>query len=381
MDSPRTDTHIPFLDHIRGFAILIVFVFHCYMATKGFVSPKWNGMFLDFSSMDWASLLVYPSAYGGFGVPIFFVVSGFCIHLSHSRTRNKSIGNFFIRRFFRIYPPYLVALLIFCFVFPWQALKLDSFYSLAQLGTHLLLVHNLWDRSFYSINASFWSIAVEFQLYIIYPLLFSMVRKLSWIRTLWVLSIIEIVIRLVMGYLDAFHGMALPKWIEASPFSYWFSWSIGAAAAEAFLHNRKLPFHRVPVWLFPLLTVVCTMIRPLSPLSFIFASLTTVSVISSLLGKGSDSKALVPHRSLNHLSMVGVWSYSIYLLHQPIIILVPKYIESMFPTWHPHPLVMFGLCCATWLPVLLVSWLFYRYVELPSIEMGKAAVKWNSPKV
>ena len=203
-------------------------------------------------------------------------------------------------------------------------------------------------------------------------------RKISWTRTLWILAIVEITLRLVMGLLNAVYGIALPRWIEASPFSYWFSWSIGAAAAEAFLQRRELPFHQMPVWLFPVLMVVSTLFRPLVSLSFIFTALDTVSVISSLLGKGPAANAVVPHRWLNHLSHAGVLSDGIYLFHQRMIMLVPRCIEAMHPDWHPHPLVMFGLCGATWLPVMLVSWLFYRYIEPPGIQLGKIVVRWGS---
>ena len=51
------------------------------------------------------------------GVAIFFVVSGFCIHLSFRRGAPGDWRGFFIRRFFRIYPPYFLAVLIFAFFF------------------------------------------------------------------------------------------------------------------------------------------------------------------------------------------------------------------------------------------------------------------------
>ena len=377
MEAPRHDTHVPFLDHIRGFAILIVFLFHCLMATPGFDPMLWNGWFADFTQMRWPSLLVFPAALGGVGVPIFFVVSGFCIHLSHSRTRQKSIRHFFIRRFFRIYPPYLAALLIFSFVFPWHSIRFNSLFNFAQFGSHVLLVHNFSERSFFAINASFWSIAVEFQLYLLYPLLLTLVGRFSWLKALWLLAALEIAMRLFGGVYETVYNAAPPRWIDGSPLGYWFSWSIGAAAAEAFLQHRSLPFSWAPVWLFPLLTLASTLVRPLVPFSFVFAALATVSAISHLLGKNPGLENATSHRGSEYLRQVGVLSYSIYLLHQPIVILVPRYIEKLMPGLDLHPLATFVLCLGTWIPVLLCSRLFYRFIELPSIALGKIVLRWS----
>jgi len=108
----RNKIHLPFLDGIRGIAILGVFFFHSLHATFGFDNLKWNGIYRDFNVLD-SFLALYPFTYGGAGVAIFFVVSGFCIHLRHQRSKDGDWLSFANRRFFRIYPPYLLALLFF----------------------------------------------------------------------------------------------------------------------------------------------------------------------------------------------------------------------------------------------------------------------------
>jgi peptidoglycan/LPS O-acetylase OafA/YrhL len=81
---------------------------------------------------------------GWVGVPIFFTVSGFCIHLSYQRSRENGFKRFFTRRFFRIYPPYLLAVLFFGLIFGerlgwgWRTHDLAIFMgSLGQLGSHI----------------------------------------------------------------------------------------------------------------------------------------------------------------------------------------------------------------------------------------------------
>ena len=118
-----------------------------------------------------AFLVLSPLIFGNFGVAVFFVISGFCIQLSYARSAQAGFRAFYIRRFFRIYPPYLVALLFFAVVFPPTRLGFAKLWDWAQFGSHLLLVHNFDARAFDGINGAFWSIAVEVQLYLLFPVL------------------------------------------------------------------------------------------------------------------------------------------------------------------------------------------------------------------
>ncbi|MCI0658269.1 MAG: acyltransferase family protein, partial [Acidobacteria bacterium] len=105
--NPRPEEHITFLDTLRGIAIALVFAFHSLGPSFGVDHLAWSGWLRDFSSVRRSFLALLPASLGWSGVAIFFVVSGFCIHLSHERSRRKGFKVFFIRRFFRIYPPYL----------------------------------------------------------------------------------------------------------------------------------------------------------------------------------------------------------------------------------------------------------------------------------
>ncbi len=58
-----------------------------------------------------AFIVLFPAHLGWVALPIFFVVSGFCIHLTYCAFSQPSLKAFYIRRFFRIYPAYLLALL------------------------------------------------------------------------------------------------------------------------------------------------------------------------------------------------------------------------------------------------------------------------------
>src|SRR5476649_1886252 len=105
-----SNDHIAFVDYLRGLAILSVFL--CHVLYDNFapfqVRSVWHGVLLDLRA-PWNEGFLMAAG----GVAMFFVISGSCVHLSHARSRDPGLGTFFLRRFFRIYPPDLVALLIF----------------------------------------------------------------------------------------------------------------------------------------------------------------------------------------------------------------------------------------------------------------------------
>ena len=114
---------------------------------------------------------------------------------------------FYLRRFFRIYPPDLLALLFFARALPVSRLPLAfPRYSFADLFTHGTLTHNYFPRSIYKINGAFWSIAVEAQLYLIYPLLLTLVRRIGWNKSLLFTLLLEINL---LGFLPFFKAVRM----------------------------------------------------------------------------------------------------------------------------------------------------------------------------
>ncbi|HXC36779.1 MAG TPA: acyltransferase family protein, partial [Candidatus Acidoferrales bacterium] len=94
--------HIELLDYVRAVAIISVLLFHTLGSTFGYEDLPWHGWLRGFS-VPVSFLCLLPFSYGGMGVAIFFVVSGFCIHLSFQQ-QGKEWRSFWIRRFWRIYP-------------------------------------------------------------------------------------------------------------------------------------------------------------------------------------------------------------------------------------------------------------------------------------
>src|ERR1700682_1328604 len=120
---------------------------------------------------------------------LFFVISGFCIHLSRAKAQAESkpsvsFAAFWKRRFRRLYPPYLIALILYLAIAGFTTkFELTPFYIWDVLS-HLFMIHNLDSHTVYSINGVFWTLAIEEQLYLAYFLLLFLRTRCGWGPTL-----------------------------------------------------------------------------------------------------------------------------------------------------------------------------------------------------
>jgi peptidoglycan/LPS O-acetylase OafA/YrhL len=375
----HTISYIGFLDYFRGVAILVVFLFHSLGTAFGADQLPWGTLFRDFSTANnsRAFLMLFPLTYGWAGVAIFFVVSGFCIHLSYVRAPEQGWRTFFLRRFFRIYPPYLVVLIIYGIILPALAIPIVRAFSWQQFLSHLFLVHNFQRSTLFGINPALWSIAVEVQLYALYPLLLLAVSRWGWYRSLLALGCVEASLRLVAGVYVAVTETPFPTGIFYSPFIFWYSWSMGAWIADSYARGHALPFAKTSVWLWLLLAVLTRIIKPLSDMSFMFFSIFTAALITQLLVARAThvTHMTMPSPLARGLQYVGVLSYSIYLIHQPLLRIVHTSTSYLFPDTFIHALIIFVLCLAMGVIIVRLSATFYRYIELPSIALGKWIVR------
>ena len=377
MTNTNPEDRITFLDHIRGIAILLVVAHHSLEPSFGTNYFTWLGWLPDFSHLPRSFFPLLPFAFGWSGVAIFFVVSGFCIHLSHERAKNKALKFFFIRRLFRIYPPYLLALCLFAFVVPHAKLSGSPAENARQFISHLFMVFNFRSDLVFGINGSFWSIATEFQLYLLYPVLLALVRRWGWKGALWLAAGFEIPLRTAY-FLGDLH-CAGPYFFFASPLFYWFSWAIGAKLADDWLKGRPLFLQNVPMWVFPTATLVSLFVKPLCMYSFLFFALSTTRLIAAWIVQPADFISQ-PRFGSDLLRKIGIISFSLYLLHQPFLFFVPDALHSLFPKVYFHPLKIFAITFGgVGGAMCLVSWVFYRFVELPSIDVGKWIVKKLAP--
>lgn len=153
------------LDHLRALAIILVFLSHC------------NNLIYD--KPGW---LPDTALFGWTGVDLFFCLSGFLIssQLFAEIKAGKTISfkTFFIKRFFRIIPAYLVMVAIY-FLVPYFREKK----GLAELWRFLTFTQNFGlDLSKTKAFTHSWSLCVEEHFYLVLPLILILFQKMQWLK-------------------------------------------------------------------------------------------------------------------------------------------------------------------------------------------------------
>lgn len=197
--SPLLSRQMPGLDILRGVAIVAVVLYHGLSSFQ----PAYANL-----ATQGAERLAQMFVFGWLGVNLFFVLSGFLITgiLIDTRGRDHSLGSFYIRRALRIVPLYLVALALVLFVY-----HLRPFYvALCVLYAANLAIYFSWIGPIYG---PFWSLAVEEQFYLFWPLL---VRKLQT-RTLALICGGVIVLSPALRALS----IADYQWLGSPSFTTW----------------------------------------------------------------------------------------------------------------------------------------------------------------
>lgn len=343
------------IDILRGVAILLVFGYHAMRAVFGdyFELIQYNGFLVDFQKVGIRQLLlnVNPIALGHVGVELFLIISGFLIHLVYLRGGlNFEPAKFYNKRFWRIYPPYLVALVVF-------GLSLDTGGPFSLL-THLTLTHNLFDSTFFTINPSFWSLALEMQLYVLYPLYLVLRKRLGLNKSVLAVAAVSLLTLSVNIAQGGAHSSSLG--------SLWIVWVLGAYLAENFYYQRRL-YTTSPIYLVLgyVLYIALRMTVIQAYIGDILFSLLSIYAIDWYLHQESLSGQLAKKVS-QAMTLIGTYSYSIYLFHQPFlreIIALFSYSFIGKGAWVIGVLGAFAF-------FFVLAFLSLHLLELPSINLG-----------
>lgn len=353
------DERLHFVDGLRGFAALMVALGHAVFVAD---SLRASGSFLDADAGERLAWLVRP---GVQMVYLFLMVSAFSLVYSEDLRRRRGrpatpLGTFLRRRAWRILPTYYVALLVslpIAFMststrVPVQFAGLRP--SLEGTLTHLALVHNLREAWRFEINAPLWSLAYEAQIYLVFPVLYLIVRR----------SLLMSCVVLTGAFVAVDVVQVLPR---NAILGYWFI--LGAIVAAN--------YHRVPERLLPVLPAIG--LAALAS-SWFVVPYTTSPVALDLRWSAAFVLLIVwmarrPASSVNPcnsilLGWLGVRSYSLYVIHFPvfwaIFVLAAK--AGLDPVRMVPLMLLLGMPIA-----VLLSHLMYEYVERPSLKLARRA--------
>ncbi len=279
-----------------------------------------------------------------FGTPaviVFFVISGFCIHLPYRGDAELNIGKYYVRRYTRILIPVVGALCVYRFVGQ----------RFVFWGEHSIL----W-------QSPLWSLLCEEIYYAVYPLLRRLRRAVSWPRVILAAFVVSVGVAATRVYAASWHDLGalrtavilLPVWllgcllaeeVEVLPAlgddARWRIWALRVAmwfaswVAEMLHFKAHVSYTQTMAW-FGLIAYVW---------------------VKNEIAYGKR------HRPSRVLAWAGLWSYSLYLIH-------PQTADIWF--WLRLPGVGPRL---TWCGVILCSlfgaYIFYLVVERPSHRLAR----------
>ena len=330
------------------------------------------------------NLLQYPirlvqlaSSFGYIGVFLFFVISGFCIHLQWARAKAAGVepeirfGAFWKRRIRRLYPPYIITLLLFLLLMASTVGLNITHFVVYDLGMHLLMLHNLDPHTCYSINGVFWTLAIEEQLYLAYFLLLFIRVRWGWAVTIAVCLFARLAWMGLSHVVWLKTGFGIP--VPEAAASHWFTWALGALGVEVMFGLTKLRGWSRDLRLATVLIVAATalstylpyipkdtlvhntswfVIHPLWGLGFF------IVVNRMVLAEGSWLRHATLPSLVSVLSTLGIFSYSIYLTHELVIMQSWRWIN---PGWWQLANALVVIVPA----VIVFAWVFFWFCEKP----------------
>ncbi len=373
MSKPIFSARWQSIDALRGIAALAVVFFHLFKQTpedKGVVVPVL------------ANGLRSVAEYGFAGVFLFFVISGFCIHLRWAKATaaghapDMAFLPFWKRRWRRLYPPYLVVLAMFMLLGAARGdLRLNGFFFYDSL-MHLLMLHNLDKSTVYSINGVFWTLAIEEQLYLAYFLLLYVRKRFGWAWALLMCAGARVGWFIFGNYWSyALVGWHVP--VNESALTHWLTWALGALAVEWALGLVKLPKWCKSFSLGIALLLAAVSLESLMPWSEQFPryahdalwlithpvwGLAFFCLLNHFVHAETDwQKRAREPRWVGVLAAVGLFSYSLYLTHELVLMQMYQF-WIMRQAWLVIALVVM-------LPLTLAcAWVFFWLCERPFLN-------------
>jgi peptidoglycan/LPS O-acetylase OafA/YrhL len=344
------------LDGIRGLAALYVVIYHIFLRA-------WPGYPGTNHVPFWAAGFVY----GRGAVAVFIVLSGFSLGLGPARSgwRFKSLATYAHRRAWRILPPYWAAL-GFSLVMTWSLLAKPH---LAVANGKSVVVYGLLVQDIFSVgspNRTFWSIAIEAQLYVLLPLLLLLVRRVS----AWAMAGLVAAIVVTIGVLGPHVALMNTALVKFTPdLAVLFAVGLlasGIAAAGERTRSRPWAGYALAAAV-PAIVLMVVTGSAWSYLNPFWLDLAWAPAIGCFLTAVATSRPRFVVRFLNSRVQrsLGSCSYSLYLTHEPVVLAV-SYALVRGRVISPFGTPMFFLMAAIVLPVTVCfARMFAAVFEIP----------------
>lgn len=335
------------IDGLRGIAILAVIVLHWF-------SLPLHPLLFKTGAREVLNILTH-------GVDLFFVISGFLIGTILQRIENSSgMRAFYIRRIVRIWPLYYLLLVLI-----YLALPEGSMFSRVPYWSFTFFIFNFWESFGEKLHLSIgmlWSVAIEEQFYMLGPILFSVFNRKQISFFLLAYIFLSPISRLILVYTtDINLWRFTPVRIDGIAIGLLLSMFLSSSANVSFV-AKHIKIFKYLMFLLLLLLLPAWIIFPgylwvslgYSLMVLTFGCVLLVVQVQCSLGQR------IPLLNWGLLRYMGLRCYSIYLFHISISYIAITISDNVF----------IDLIIESAL-ILLLAHFFWRYVEMPFINLGR----------
>ena len=336
-------TYMPQLDALRAFAVACVLICH----------------FVPFE-------LQFGIPFGTIGVQTFFVLSGFLITSILMKNRGNlspkvSIYKFYARRFLRIFPLYYSVLLV-CYLASLEPIAPSIGWHLTYLGNIQFFLNNEWPET----GSHFWSLCVEEQFYLVWPVLVLCASPRSLGNWVWGFFLFGVLCNVIGPVLFPEHRL-----LGVLPIMNFDSLGAGAILAYHGIDSQ----HKIQEKTQQIIVAVCLAILlgmsfakyqklPSLQTWFWMGRLSIIIISLRLIARGAKGfEGPIASFTLDNVFVqyLGKISYGIYVYHSftPILVL---HIANLIPSLSPLTSGVLGLAANTTLSILIaaLSWHFFE---------------------
>lgn len=328
--APLQPRHVAALDGLRGFAVLLVFCVHAAGNAAVVIAGLDVGNASFLSLATWPQRVLFWLQRSHHGVFLFFVLSGYLIGRMWWPRPQLLYARFAWRRTLRIYPAFLLSFVasLFFVRFTGEQVPLD----LPRLLGNLVFLNGAPAAGVVPLNIVTWSLLYEMTFYLVFPLLLLAAARVSAHAARWVPAV----------------GILAPvAFVVAGADTLVLCWSLlFGGVALAFGGDRAVQvLARIPAMLVMLLYLSVTTSALLDGMpqavSIIAFGAVALLVVAHCAAGGTALAAMLTWRPLVRLGRI---SYSFYLLHWMIVVLVARAVALHAAAWGlvPSTLMIFG---------------------------------------
>ena len=362
----NANNRVEVIDLLRGLSCLGVLLYHIRI-------DLWIGWWRirsypeEYSSfakaMAWLSV---PTPFLGYAILLFFLISGFCIHYPNASLNSRPCWKTYLkRRFWRIYPTYLITILLSSAISYYCHIKWgDSTWNIQRIFRVITVSQNYppANGQFLS-NPSLWTIPLEIEFYALYPFAFLALLKFSFFKLL--------ILSIVVSGIGVFLSKQGMMWVSFTAIFFWPSWILGAWIAKLYRDN-KIKYLNISILcsVLVLLLIFSLMSRLENWESWFNYCCWTGFYFTLMLVFLRFEKALQKLRKIfiyKSLAWLGKISFSLYLVHFPLFKLF-GYLHRDFFLEKP---TNFLISLLYLIPVIFFAWLFFKYIENPIHKWSK----------